>query len=244
MPTVTTIDLSRNQITVVDENATAGMPLLLTDLNFERNAISIVAPNAMAGLTHLEVLILRHNRLQRITAGMFSDHPVLRSIDLQDNPQLLNVDSGAMVNLPRLEVLKLTRSPIEVVGVGSFTGLGPSLSIEWDSYGLTGCPSTTVNTTTENGTLGRCTGCHCDTEADDCKLFKAKDDEVGCFGLTFDTEPPYEHIAVDPPNSGAGYIPWTTQRAIGAMYHWRHRHLHSSLASLQFQYLYRDERSA
>jgi len=118
---VVELNLSENQISVLDADAFSGLAELRT-LYLDANQLTSVAPAMFRGLTALTTLDLSRNRLSVVASGTFRDLAALRSLHLQRN-ELENVTAAAWTGLNQLIVLNLTSNRLRAVFQSTFAGL-------------------------------------------------------------------------------------------------------------------------
>ena len=178
LPWLQELDLSGNRLTQLTAGLFgAGGLVQLKVLDVSNNGIARIAPGLLSALDNLETLDLSGNSLTAITADLFAPdrrrrhrrgtdvHPMpkLESLDFGNNARLVEIQPHALVNLSVLRTLSFAGSPIALVGEGSLAGLFDGLQVSWGGMNLTGCPRHPVNSV-----YGRCTGCHCAADQDEC----------------------------------------------------------------------------
>ncbi|NP_001013379.1 18-wheeler precursor [Apis mellifera] len=117
------LDLSRNEITRLQENS----PLLdlrqLQELHLQRNAIVEIAGDALTGLTVLRTFNASYNSLDSLPEGLFASTRDLREIHLAYNG-LRDLPKGIFTRLEQLLVLNLAGNRLGSDRVDETTFLG------------------------------------------------------------------------------------------------------------------------
>ena len=115
-----TVDLSHNSII----NLTSGVfshLTLCTKLDLSINQISLIESGSFAGLSSLTSLDLSNNRITSLTSGVFSDIPACALLDLSFN-QITGIESGVFAGLFLLTVLDLS-NPMSTLQQDVFSSL-------------------------------------------------------------------------------------------------------------------------
>uniref|UniRef100_A0A6V7IMB8 LRRCT domain-containing protein n=1 Tax=Bracon brevicornis TaxID=1563983 RepID=A0A6V7IMB8_9HYME len=147
LPKLHTLDLTRNNITILRANAFANVSNTLADLDLSRNKMTTIEEGAINGLDSLEILKLSRNRfgtvpttirgmknlkrldivsdeaLTAIGTGAFQDLPNLIALFLQFN-HIRRLEPGCFDNLSELKVLRLEDNYILNIPKGVFNNLG------------------------------------------------------------------------------------------------------------------------
>lgn len=101
-------------------NDTFGYLVMLQTLDMTAGELKHCEHSAFSGLPSLQTLLLSNNQLDGIPANL---PPNLTSIDLSDNPRIINVENNAFVSNHNLESLSLSKCGILRIGMQSFSGL-------------------------------------------------------------------------------------------------------------------------
>uniref|UniRef100_A0A8C4QNI2 LRRCT domain-containing protein n=1 Tax=Eptatretus burgeri TaxID=7764 RepID=A0A8C4QNI2_EPTBU len=144
-PGIEHLDLSSNEISIIDRAAFAGLPRLQR-LNLTKNYLTLVVAGAFDGLHHLSSLDLSYNGLVVLLDGGFRHLSSLKCLNLSFNelvfvaPQALqgltgllrlSLDGGnlsaiptsALAPLTSLQELRLRWFPLTMLPANSFSGL-------------------------------------------------------------------------------------------------------------------------
>ncbi|CAH0587140.1 unnamed protein product [Chrysodeixis includens] len=110
LPNLQKLDLSRNQITLIESDAFYNMTSLQR-LDLSYNQISNVYKEMFKGLTNLERLILSQNHISAMATGTF-DHLIgLKQLDITDNPLVCDCDLLWVGDWSRNTSVKLVGNP-------------------------------------------------------------------------------------------------------------------------------------
>lgn len=122
--TIVTLDLSNNQIGLIENGAFAELPLLAElDLSFNRLQSDMLTPQVFQGrydateyqpLKKLRVLNLSGNDLHKLDADVFEHMPALEELNLSENP-FMAIDPGteiAISQIPKLKRLNLANTQL------------------------------------------------------------------------------------------------------------------------------------
>ncbi len=115
------LDLSINQISVIDEDMFNGLSQL-NSIDLHANQLSTLSDGVFSGLSQLEYLDLSGNYLTTLSDGVFSEVSQLKSIDLSAN-RFITLSSGVFNRLSQLEFLGLDGNYIATLNEGIFSGL-------------------------------------------------------------------------------------------------------------------------
>ncbi|GAB6024632.1 hypothetical protein CHUAL_009774 [Chamberlinius hualienensis] len=108
-PNVITLKLRENTLTTLPSKMFQFAPNLV-NLDLGNNQL-VSLTDSMPGLTYLEVLLLYHNQIERISRDFFDSAPHLQTLDLQNNQ--LTQFSDDLLRIPRLKSLKMFRNQLE-----------------------------------------------------------------------------------------------------------------------------------
>ncbi len=111
--TLTTLDISTNEITMVPTDAFQSMNVLTT-LILENNVIDTIQSGAWNGLSALTTLLLAKNQMTSLNYHAFEQLVNLESLSLSDN-LIDTIDSEAFYNLGNLKELKLQHNKLTIV---------------------------------------------------------------------------------------------------------------------------------
>ncbi|CAB3410562.1 unnamed protein product [Caenorhabditis bovis] len=99
------LDLSRNQLTVVPTEWLENCEHSVAHLHFERNLIDGIARGSFANATNLQTLDLSGNKIREFAAQIFPASPILTSLNLGDNAlERLASDSLSGLKLDTLDL--------------------------------------------------------------------------------------------------------------------------------------------
>ncbi|KAL1461578.1 hypothetical protein WDU94_013461 [Cyamophila willieti] len=105
---VSTLDLSDNEITKIPTNAFYFPNLQKIDLT--KNQISVIEPGAFSNLTNLKTLILSNNKISFLSKELFEGLSSLQSLKLGQNA-LVQLKEGTFVHLPSISKIDLSANP-------------------------------------------------------------------------------------------------------------------------------------
>lgn len=111
MPQIVVVNLSRNAITSVGQNAFADL-FELVALDLSHNRIAKLSDESFVGLKSLQILTLAHNRIQSVSGLLLSPLKTLHVLVLSQNV-IENVDQHAFSEMSQLKSLSLTRNRIK-----------------------------------------------------------------------------------------------------------------------------------
>uniref|UniRef100_A0A8C5R7T5 Adhesion molecule with Ig like domain 3 n=1 Tax=Leptobrachium leishanense TaxID=445787 RepID=A0A8C5R7T5_9ANUR len=100
----------------------ANLPPTLTSLDLSHNNISHLYDNWLLGLPRLDILRLSHNQIRRLPPGTFHNATSLKHLDLSSN-FLESIHEELFHQLSGLEELLLYKNSIKHVDDGAFAGL-------------------------------------------------------------------------------------------------------------------------
>lgn len=123
---VTTLNLSRNGITLIDPGAFANLSSLL-QLDISRNQLLTLHPSTFYPLSSLECLDLSSNFLENLPVDLFSELSNLRELVLRDN-RLTEVNSKQFQSLAELQHLDLSLNGLAAMSLDLLNGLQ---GLEW-----------------------------------------------------------------------------------------------------------------
>ncbi|MCI4380253.1 hypothetical protein PGIGA_G00237690 [Pangasianodon gigas] len=123
---VTTLNLSRNGITLIDPGAFANLSSLL-QLDLSRNQLFTLHPSTFYPLSSLEFLDLSSNFLENLPVDLFSELSNLRELILRDN-RLKEVNSKQFQSLAELQRLDLSLNSLASMSLDLLDGLQ---GLEW-----------------------------------------------------------------------------------------------------------------
>lgn len=103
--TITELDLSKNQITTIEDSTFASFRSL-NHLRLSYNKISEISPGVLIGLENLQVLEISHNDIRTISHLVFETTPKLQELKLQYN-YLYQLPEDLFRFVPNLQKLDL-----------------------------------------------------------------------------------------------------------------------------------------
>ncbi|XP_061165815.1 slit homolog 2 protein-like isoform X2 [Saccostrea echinata] len=115
------LNLSRNKITIVQDNAFNGLGNL-SILDLSSNEITIVQDNAFNGLEILSMLLLYNNKLTTIQDNAFNGMPNLQKLSLYWN-KITTIPDNAFRGMPNLQTLSLYNNEITTIPDNAFSGM-------------------------------------------------------------------------------------------------------------------------
>ncbi len=121
LTSLTNLDLSRNQLSVIPESIFADLTNL-ESLNLAYNQLSSLPEELFSGLTGLTVLDLSRNQLVTLPENVFSGLSSLEDLDLWFN-QLVTLPANVFSGLESLEYLDLEVNKLESLSANMFSGL-------------------------------------------------------------------------------------------------------------------------
>lgn len=107
----------------------------VVELNLSENELSVVDGGAFSGLVELRTLYIDTNRLVSVLPGIFSGISGLTTLDVGFN-RLSDVASGAFRHLTRLRTLRLNENAIQTVSSEAWFGLDELTSLDLASNRL------------------------------------------------------------------------------------------------------------
>lgn len=110
------IDLSQNQLKVINRLTLAGLPAL-EELNLRKNQIESIADGAL-NFPHLDTLNLSRNKLKRLSDDIFQQLPVVGWIYLSNNE--LEHIGQSLYKLPEVKRIRLNHNCIEDLDLAAF----------------------------------------------------------------------------------------------------------------------------
>lgn len=157
MTRLKTLDLSNNNITILDNTFTETPNLLYLNLSF--NNITEIRNNTFAGLTKLYFLNISHCYIRRIRSNAFRPFYSIQTVDLSGNlfhqlspflfeglPQLKRVymrnmavkflGNSTFPNLPNLQDVQMQGGQVSVVGYKTFSELSSLGQLDLSSLGI------------------------------------------------------------------------------------------------------------
>ena len=99
-----------------------GMPNTIMHINFVNNAISEIPANIFTNYPVLRTIDLRNNSITAIRKDSFSDLPVLTTIFLSFN-KISSIEVGAFNTMPELRILRLDHNDIPALYAHTFKEL-------------------------------------------------------------------------------------------------------------------------
>ena len=117
----TTLDLSRNSLTILHLNLFVSLTHLTT-LILDENKISTIEPGAFNGTYRLQHLYLSLNMLDTIQACVFLPHTDLIELKLDQN-EITTIEQRAFEGLSNLQYLTLYKNSLDTVGSSDFSNL-------------------------------------------------------------------------------------------------------------------------
>lgn len=118
---LTTLDITSNQISVIPAFAFVSMPSL-QQLHLSLNKISRISRKSFKGLSRLKRLYLDGNQLDILYTGTFNDLKQLEVFSAAHN-KLERVRNGVFSNFPQLKEIFLNDNKLNILDEGSFQGL-------------------------------------------------------------------------------------------------------------------------
>lgn len=118
---VTTLNLSRNSITLIDQGVFANFNSLL-QLDLSRNQLLTLHPSTFYSLSSLEFLDLSSNFLENLPVDLFFELSNLRELILRDN-RLKEVSSNQFQRLDELQSLDLSFNSLAFMSLDFLDGL-------------------------------------------------------------------------------------------------------------------------
>lgn len=110
LPNLQKLDLSRNQISLIESDAFYNMTAL-QKLDLSQNHISNVYKEMFKSLINLERLILAQNQISVMASGTFDYLVALKHLDITDNPLVCNCDLLWVSDWVRITRVKLVGNP-------------------------------------------------------------------------------------------------------------------------------------
>lgn len=110
LPNLQKLDLSRNQISLIESDAFYNMTAL-QKLDLSQNHISNVYKEMFKSLINLERLILAQNQISVMASGTFDYLVALKHLDITDNPLICNCDLLWVSDWVRITRVKLVGNP-------------------------------------------------------------------------------------------------------------------------------------
>ncbi|XP_041979771.1 adhesion G protein-coupled receptor A2 [Aricia agestis] len=110
LPTLQKLDLSKNQISLIESDAFYNMTSLQR-LDLSNNQISNIYKEMFKGLVNLERLILTQNHISVLAAGTFDYLIGLKQIDITENPLICDCDMLWVGDWSRNTSVKLVGNP-------------------------------------------------------------------------------------------------------------------------------------
>ncbi|XP_032516341.2 adhesion G protein-coupled receptor A3 [Danaus plexippus] len=110
LPNLQKLDLSRNQITLIESDAFYNMTSLQR-LDLSYNQISHIYKEMFKGMVNLERLMLTHNHISVLAAGTFDYLVGLKQLDIADNPLICDCDLLWVGDWSRNTSVKLVGNP-------------------------------------------------------------------------------------------------------------------------------------
>ncbi|KAK7017980.1 hypothetical protein SK128_003665 [Halocaridina rubra] len=122
-PNVEHLTIARNNLTFLAEMIyiSRALPNLLS-IDVSSNHLKAENLKSFGGHRKLEALKLDHNKIEKLTKGMFQDLPNLRELYLSYNSIKSDID-GQIWNLPKLRVLDLSYNDLESIDVMLLEGV-------------------------------------------------------------------------------------------------------------------------
>ena len=109
-PSVCLLDLTKNRIYEIEDEAFAGLATLWT-LDLCSNDLTELRSNTFYGLSHLKTLTLSYNKISTIHPGAFKNLSYLMHLVLIHN-ELTTLDGEAFADLPRPVQLSVAENPL------------------------------------------------------------------------------------------------------------------------------------
>lgn len=131
--TLQILDLTKNQIDVVEMNAFAGLENSLTILTLSSNRLEYLKRCYFSGLDKLNTLYINDNLISFIEVGTFSDLINLVDLDLSKNA-LFHIPPGVLSDLPSLVYLTLSQNCLK--SINNFNNLPSLYSLELSSNNI------------------------------------------------------------------------------------------------------------
>ncbi|KAF2892674.1 hypothetical protein ILUMI_13501 [Ignelater luminosus] len=137
------IDLSKNNITSINEASFTKNLNNIIRVFLDNNSITTIGSNAFKLLPNLEVLDLSHNNITFIDPEAFTSNRKLKIIDLGGN-QLQKLDKRTINRLDTLEELTLSGNPIKVCSRKTIDALNLLEERRVKTYFLDSCEGSIV----------------------------------------------------------------------------------------------------
>jgi hypothetical protein len=116
-----------NNISRIENGVFTSQPNI-TSINLNRNGIKEIEENAFNGLELLSTLYLIGNDITNIPNGLFNNTPALRSLDFERN-QLTRIESETFSNLRNLRYLWLEHNRIDAISPNFTHPFADSISL-------------------------------------------------------------------------------------------------------------------
>ncbi len=117
--TVTSIDLSYNNLTEIGPDAFKEFPQL-ENIKLSNNSLERIAPSAFSGLSQLKMLYLDNNKITTIEPETFAPLLSLQRIHLNSNT-IKAITADTFPLLPQIRLIDLDNNKIETMAVTAFT---------------------------------------------------------------------------------------------------------------------------